>query len=144
MDTSLERITRPAQIESLPALLEFVHRGAQASLTESDINKLDLVLEELLVNVARHAYPDAAKGDVELSYALEGPDTIRVRISDTGRPFNPLDSNPPDFSPGLADRQLGGLGIFLVKSIAESITYEREPDHNTVSFIFRGDKDKEG
>lgn len=144
METNFERISRPAQIASLPALLEFVHRGAQPCLTESDINKLDLVLEELLVNVARYAYPDVETGEVELAYALVSPGEICVRISDSGRPFNPLDSNPPDFSRGLGDRQLGGMGIFLVKSIAESLTYKREADQNTVSFVFRGAETGEG
>jgi anti-sigma regulatory factor (Ser/Thr protein kinase) len=109
-----------------------------AGLTPADIDKLDLVLEELFTNVARYAYAEREAGDVEVGYIVQGPGRLLVRISDAGRKFNPLASDPPDFSRGLADRPVGGLGIFLVKSIAESITYERDGDRNTVSFTFCG------
>ena len=57
-----------------------------------------------------------------------------MEISDEGRPFDPLASQPPDFSRGLAGRPVGGLGIFLVKSIAESIFYQRDGNRNILAF----------
>jgi serine/threonine-protein kinase RsbW len=137
----LQRLTRPARVEFLPEFVDFVHAATHGTLTEADLNQLDLVVEELLVNVARYAYPRTEAGEVELACAVDGPARVLVQISDQGRPFNPLDSNPPDFSRGLAERQVGGLGIFLVKSIAESISYERSEPRNTVSFVFCGSGD---
>jgi anti-sigma regulatory factor (Ser/Thr protein kinase) len=102
------------------------------------MDRLDLVLEELFMNVARYAYAAPASGDVEVAYTVDGPGRLLVQISDTGHEFNPLDSDPPDFSRGLAERPVGGLGIFLVKSIAETITYERDGACNRVSFVFSG------
>lgn len=131
--------TFAAQIDALHSCCEFVRAGANAAkLTPADIDKLDLVLEELFTNVARYAYAGQQPGEVEVRYRVEGPGRLLVHISDTGRNFNPLASDPPDFSRGLADRPVGGLGIFLVKSIAESITYQRDGDRNTVSFTFCG------
>ena len=88
------------------------------------------------MNVARYAYAKPDSGDVEVAYTVEGPGRLLVQISDRGHEFNPLASDPPDFSRGLADRPVGGLGIFLVKSIAETITYERDGNCNRVSFLF--------
>jgi anti-sigma regulatory factor (Ser/Thr protein kinase) len=129
--------TFPAQTAQLSSCFDFVHAGANAAgLTSDDIDKLDLVLEELFTNVARYAYEKPESGDVDVSYQVEAPGRLLVHISDNGRDFNPLASDPPDFSRGLADRPIGGLGIFLVKSIAESISYQREQDRNTISFRF--------
>jgi anti-sigma regulatory factor (Ser/Thr protein kinase) len=59
-----------------------------------------------------------------------------VVVSDQGRPFNPLASKAPDLSQSLAERQVGGLGIFLVTSLAEEIDYERDGDRNVLKFTF--------
>jgi serine/threonine-protein kinase RsbW len=131
--------TFPAQTAFLDSCFEFVRVGASAAkLTLDDMDKLDLVLEELFTNVARYAYEQPESGDVEVVYRVEAPGRLLVQISDSGRDFNPLASDPPDFSRGLADRPVGGLGIFLVKSIAESISYHREAGRNTISFRFCG------
>jgi anti-sigma regulatory factor (Ser/Thr protein kinase) len=102
-----------------------------------------LVLEEILVNVIRYAYPAGEPGSVEVDYTVEGTGQLWVQVSDKGREFDPLAADPPDLSRGLADRPIGGLGIFLVKSIAESITYCREGDRNILAFRFHGDPGKQ-
>ena len=128
----------PAEVGRLRDFCAYVRRGAEASeLMPDELDKLDLVLEELFMNVARYAYTPA-QGDVEVGYAREAPGRLAVEISDSGRAFNPLASDPPDFSRGLADRPLGGMGIFLVKTIADSIRYQRDGDFNRLSFIFSG------
>ena len=98
---------------------------------------LDLVLEELLMNIARYAYQPGT-GDAEVAYAVEQPRKLHVEISDKGSAFNPLTSDPPVLGGGLADRPIGGLGVFLVKNIVGSLAYRREQDRNTVSFTFPG------
>jgi serine/threonine-protein kinase RsbW len=128
----------PAAVGRLRDFCAFVRRGAEASdLMPEELDKLDLVLEELFMNIARYAYTPA-EGDVEVGYAIDAPGRLVVEISDFGRAFDPLASDPPDFSRGLAERPLGGMGIFLVKTIADSIRYERDGDSNRLSFIFSG------
>jgi serine/threonine-protein kinase RsbW len=132
------RLTMPAQIDFLQEFCGFVRRGAEAvDLAPQEMDKLDLVLEELFVNIARYAYAPG-QGEVEVGYAAEGPGRLRVELSDWGRAFNPLASDPPDFSRGVADRPLGGMGIFLVRTIADSICYERDGNVNRISFSFSG------
>jgi serine/threonine-protein kinase RsbW len=138
MDAPLQRLTLPATSESIAAFSEFVRGGAiTAGIGADDLAKLDLVLEEILINVARYAYlPET--GNTEVAYVEEKPGKLRVEVADSGRFFNPLEVDPPDLSRGLADRPIGGLGVFLIKSMVESIGYSREGGRNILSFTFPG------
>jgi serine/threonine-protein kinase RsbW len=139
MKTDMVLLTLPARITSLKDCCAFVRSGAEAShLAPQEMEKLDLVLEELFVNIARYAYAPE-QGEVEVGYMVEAPGRLAVQMSDTGREFNPLASDPPDFSRGLADRPLGGMGIHLVKIIADSICYHRSGGRNMLSFTFSGE-----
>jgi anti-sigma regulatory factor (Ser/Thr protein kinase) len=55
---------------------------------------------------------------------------LNVTIADTGAPFNPLNAPPPDLTSNLVDRPIGGLGIHLVRSLMNSVEYEREGGEN--------------
>jgi serine/threonine-protein kinase RsbW len=135
-----ERLTLPARVDSARPFCEFARRIASgAGFTGEELDRLDLVIEEIVVNIARYAYDQPETGEIELTCAVAGPRMLRVEISDAGRPFDPLARNPPDLSRGLADRTPGGLGIFLVKSIAESLAYRREGERNVLSFFFGPD-----
>jgi serine/threonine-protein kinase RsbW len=134
MSRRFERLTLPARMESLPALREFALTGADLAGLSNDLrDKLDLVLEELIVNVARYAY-EPGTGDVELAYAIEGPGVLVVKISDKGHIFNPLMAPEPVLSDRLEERPIGGLGVLLTKRLAGSLSYRRERGRNTVSF----------
>ena len=139
-DAGFRRLSLPASLSSLQAFLEFAHAGADAAgLTAADRDQLDLVLEELLVNVAHYAYQPGT-GDVEVAYAVESDGKLLVQIADKGRTFNPLEKDQPDLSGLLEDRPVGGLGIFLVRELVDSLSYRREQGRNTVSFRFPGPK----
>src|SRR6202167_6111240 len=136
MDPPTERLNLPASAGSISAFSEFVRGGAVAAgVAEDELGKLDLVLEEILINVARYAYTPET-GEVEVSCAPAGTDKLRVEIADFGRVFNPLEADPPDLSRGLSDRPIGGLGVFLVRSMVDSIDYRRDQDRNILSFTF--------
>ncbi len=137
MGTDFVRRTLPANVNALQECFAFVREGARLSgLSEEDMNRLDLIMEEFFMNVARHAYPPGQPGDVELGYAVPTRGTLQVEISDSGKMFNPLASSPPDFSRGLADRPLGGMGIFLVNEMADSLSYSWLDNRNTISFNY--------
>ena len=136
MDPPLKRLSLPASAGSISAFSEFVRDGAAAAgVATHEFGKLELVLEEILINVARYAYTPET-GAVEVAYAPAGPCKIRIEIADFGRVFNPLEADPPDLSRGLADRPIGGLGVFLVRSMVDSIDYRREQNRNILSFVF--------
>ena len=71
-----------------------------------------------------------------MAYAEAGSNKLRLEIADFGRVFNPLEVNPPDLSRGLADRPIGGLGVFLVRNMVDSLAYRREDGRNILSFTF--------
>ncbi len=134
MDEALTWLHLPADMSSLTPFTEFAHEGARAaSLPEDSLGKLDLMLEEVLVNVFTYAYPQGG-GEAALGYAVASPNCLRIDVCDSGQEFNPLDKAEPDLDLSLEDRPIGGLGIFLVKKMADSVTYRRENGRNILSF----------
>jgi len=126
-------ITVSAESESLSEIARFVRQGAgEAKIPTGDLQKLDLVLEELLLNVANHAYPDGV-GSVEVGYTVLEPGRLRVEFCDTGKPFNPLEAAAPDLSEDVEKRKVGGLGLLLVKSLTHNVRYQRDTYRNIVS-----------
>jgi serine/threonine-protein kinase RsbW len=124
-----------AHTGSLQAALEFVRTGAlEASLPHTRIDELDLLIEEIFLNVCRHAYPDGGQGVVTLTYSVPTPGELSVEVADQGAEFNPLTAAPPDLTLNLESRPIGGLGILLVKSLAPSITYRRDRGWNRLTF----------
>lgn len=108
----------------------FLRRGGEAAgLPEERLGELDLVVEELFVNVAR--YSGAAA--VELRYA-PGAGVLEAEIADNGRAFDPLTRAEPDLDIPLEKRQVGGLGIFLVRRMTRAMSYERDAEWNRIRF----------
>ena len=135
MDSRFARLSLPARVDSVRAFHQFVRSGAETvGMASADMNKLDLVLEEILVNIARYAY-EGGVGEVEVAYSADAG-TLSVEVTDQGRSFNPLEAAPPDLTLGLADRPVGGLGVLLVRQIVGSLSYQRKEGQNTVSFRF--------
>jgi anti-sigma regulatory factor (Ser/Thr protein kinase) len=98
------------------------------------MHELDLLIEEILVNIWRYAYPEGAPGTVVVTYSIPDLGELAVEVGDQGVEFDPLNVSPPDLALDLAQRPVGGLGIWLVKSFARSLTYRRERGWNRLSF----------
>lgn len=93
---------------------------------------LNLILEEIVTNVAHHGAGPAAAA-VIVRVVREG-DTVRGEIRDTGAAFDPLARAPADVSAGIDEREVGGLGIHLVRTLARSLAYAREGAENILTF----------
>ena len=130
----------PAKPESLERLRTFVLDWVnQRGVPTQKRLEIDLVLEELLTNVIHYAYPDES-GDVEVGYAMEGPGRLYVTVKDWGVAFNPLVCAEPALFADVEDRKVGGLGIYLVRHIADRICYRRLEDSNVLEVSFDLDK----
>jgi len=93
---------------------------------------LKVVVDELISNVLLHATPrdgQELQVDLELDLSVGG---LMLRFSDNGAPFNPLEAQPPDTSLDLENRPIGGLGLHLVRQLANQINYRRESGRNVV------------
>ena len=103
------------------------------------INKIELAIEELLVNILNYSYPDKI-GDVEVSYSFNNSSGFIVKIVDMGIPFNPLLLSEADISSSLEERKAGGLGIYFVKKIADNIEYRHYEGKNILKLVFKNIK----
>ncbi|MCJ8499564.1 ATP-binding protein [Desulfatitalea alkaliphila] len=134
----LEWLCLPGSAGSLASFRDFVlGRGRAVGLAEAVISKIDLVLEEVLVNVFHHAFEGQAAGAVEVGCGPAAEEGLfLVRVIDPGRPFNPLDQPPPDLDGDIADRPIGGLGILLAKEMSHRMHYQRRDDCNVLDIYF--------
>ena len=98
--------------------------------------QVDLVLEELVLNVVNHG---SLGGEGEINIELvSDPEAVTIQIIDDGRPFDPLTDAPePDTESGIEDRAVGGLGIHLVRTMMDDVTYRREENKNHMRLVKR-------
>jgi anti-sigma regulatory factor (Ser/Thr protein kinase) len=138
MDDGLRWLSLPARTASLGQFTEFVRVGArEAALPEARLGPLELVLEEVLMNVFSYAYPAGESGAVAVGYEAAAPDRLRVQIRDSGRAYDPLAAEDPDLTLGLDDRPIGGLGLFLIREMTDSIEYQRSGGQNILTFLIQ-------
>ncbi len=107
------------------------------NLSEELINKIDLCAEEIFINIALYAYPEKT-GKMEV-YMEKSDNKITLKFVDTGFAYNPLAKPDPDITLPPEQRQAGGLGIFMVKQVTESISYERKVNKNILVMTFNCD-----
>lgn len=130
-----QSLTLPAKIESLGAATRFVKNAArEAELPDARIDELDLLVEEIFMNIARYSYPNGADGVASVMYSIPVRGELVVEFGDQGIEFNPLAVRPPDLADDLDQRRAGGLGVFLVKEFADSLSYRREHGWNRLTF----------
>lgn len=98
------------------------------------MDEVDLLVEEVFTNIARHAYPKGEPGVVSVTYFVLRPGDLVVEFGDQGVEFNPLTVRTPDLALDLDQRQAGGLGIFLLEEFADALTYCREQSWNRLTF----------
>jgi sigma-B regulation protein RsbU (phosphoserine phosphatase) len=95
-----------------------------------------LATEEVLANIATHAYAGQPAGEARVEIRLL-PEEIQLRFEDTGPPFNPLEQPAPDLEAPIAARRVGGLGIFLVRQLVDRCEYVREGPANVLTVHHR-------
>jgi anti-sigma regulatory factor (Ser/Thr protein kinase) len=125
----------PAKIHELHKALAWL-RGhlEKAGLSKGEILRLELVLEEAFVNSVQHAYRNR-EGIIELEFKHIPNSSIEFSITDYGPPFNPLKEGPEvDVTKPIEDREVGGLGIYLMRHCVDDIRYLREAESNTLRF----------
>jgi anti-sigma regulatory factor (Ser/Thr protein kinase) len=100
------------------------------------IVNLNLSLDEVLTNVIAYGDDDDAAHDVVVRIRLDG-DRVWAEVEDDGRAFNPLEIAPPDIPAGLDRKGVGGLGVYLVRSLMDTVEYRRERERNVFTMSKR-------
>ena len=122
-------------ISEISRLEGFMERVAEeAGLDVGTTSALNLAIEEAVANVINYAYPEGVSGPVELSYKCTQTGVTFV-LADNGKPFDPTAAPEVDITADAESRPIGGLGIHLVRTIMDSVSYKRAGDRNILTMI---------
>jgi sigma-B regulation protein RsbU (phosphoserine phosphatase) len=139
-------LTAPATLESLGAVMErFGDFAEEHGLDDTLRRQVLLALDDLLNNIATYAYEGVESADreaqeIEIRVELT-PSRLIITISDSGVPFNPFGMNAPDVQASIEERDIGGLGIHLVRTVMDEVNYSRRAGRNVVTVVKRLEPD---
>lgn len=125
----------PARLDALDQVLAFIDEELEHHQCPMKIQmQIDIAVEEIYVNIAHYAYDPAKKGTATISFSVGGdPLQVIIQFMDDGIPYNPLEKPDPDTTLKAEERQIGGLGIFLVKKSMDNIQYEYKDGKNVLT-----------
>jgi len=130
-ENAVKKLEINASLENLDKALEFVNTELEQGKCSQDIQeKIDIAVEEIFVNISDYAYSPGS-GNAVISVSVT--DKIVITFEDTGKPYNPLEGPEPDLSKPLMERDIGGLGVFLVKKLMDNVEYARVDNKNVLS-----------
>ena len=133
----MTKIKLAAKIENLRQLIEFVSNSAKGyGFASKKIRQIELATEEALVNICNYAYPEEP-GEVEVRCKMEDGDRFIMEIIDRGIPFDNKSLCDPDLTLTVSEREMGGLGIFLIRKMVDEVQYRRDGDRNTLTFMIQ-------
>lgn len=123
-----------AEVDRMDDVLDFINAELEShDVPMKTIMQIDIAVEELFVNIAHYAYnPEVGQATVTVDVE-ETPPCVVVRFMDRGKPYDPLSREDPDVTLGVEDRQIGGLGIYMVKKSMDEITYAYEEGQNILT-----------
>ncbi len=125
----MEELCLEAKIENIGTVSDFV--CTQIANCSMEIqNEIMLAVDEIFSNIANYAYSPEI-GYVTVRTTVD--DDITIEFEDSGIAYNPLSSDDPDITLPAHERKIGGLGIFMVKKIMDSMEYRREENKNILA-----------
>lgn len=117
-------MTFPAKFEFLDEIRELVaHVARKGRFTEKEIYSLQLAADEAASNIIEHAYEGVSNADLDVTCDMRG-DTLTITMRDTGKSFDPSNVKQPNLKADLSDRQIGGLGMYLMRKLMDEVRYE--------------------
>lgn len=122
-------------VSEIPGITTRLIERYRLPLNES--GRINLLLEEALVNVISYAYPPGQEDDIRLVAQYDDIDgALTLEISDTGMPFDPTAAPEPDINAPAEARRTGGLGIHLVRALSDDLQYYRSAERNHLVIKF--------
>ena len=120
-------------VQEVPVMTEFVEKTAeQAHLDPSTTMTLTLAIEEAVANIMKYAYPEGEVGSIEINATInEG--SLSFTIKDSGTPFDPTQVKKADITLSAEDREIGGLGIHLIRNIMDTVEYHHTSNQNILT-----------
>lgn len=124
----MKELTVEARIENLETVLNFVADELEAADCGMKLQtQITVSAEEIFVNIANYAYsPKTGSATVRVTVG----DEAAIEFEDRGKPYNPLEKGDPDITSNAEERDIGGLGIFIVKQMMDAVEYRNEDGKN--------------
>ena len=127
----MKELTLAATVENIETVTEFVN--AQLELIDCPIKvqmQIDIAIDELFGNIAHYAYNTEVGSATVRVEVSEAPLAVIITFIDNGVPYDPLGKDDPDITLSAEEREIGGLGIYMVKQSMDEITYEYKDGQN--------------
>ena len=130
----MKELTITATVENIGPVTDFVNEQLEALDCPMKAQmQIDIAIDELFGNIAHYAYhPEVGNATVRVE-VTEEPLAVIVTFIDKGMPYDPLRAAEPDITLSAEERNLGGLGIYMVKKSMDEITYEYKDGKNILS-----------
>ena len=130
----MKEIVLDAKVDNLPQLLSVIDEELEnAGCSMKGQMQIDVAVEEIFVNVASYAYEDGS-GSCTIRVETDPANSyVTITFIDEGIPYNPLAKEDPDVTLSADEREIGGLGIFIVKKSMDKTAYERKDNKNIFS-----------
>jgi len=114
----------PSQTENLEIIREFVTKIARkVGFRDEETGKIELAVDEACTNVIEHAYGQDDRKLIDIEVQID-PDKFIITITDQGKGFDPQKLKTPDMKKYLDEMRVGGLGVFLMKTLMDEIDFE--------------------
>ena len=130
----MKELTLAATVENIETVTEFVN--AQLEMLDCPIKaqmQIDIAIDELFGNIAHYAYtPEVGNATVRVEVSEE-PLAVIITFIDNGVPYDPLGKDDPDITLSAEKREIGGLGIYMVKKSMDEITCEYKDGQNILT-----------
>ena len=130
----MKELTIEAKIENIEAVTDFVNEQLEAlDCSMKAQMQIDIAIDELFGNIAHYAYnPEIGQATVRVE-VIEDPLAVTITFIDNGVPYDPLAKADPDTTLSAEEREMGGLGIYMVKKSMDDITYEYKDGQNILT-----------
>jgi len=127
----MKELTINATLENIPEVTAFVDEQLEALDCPMKAQmQIDIAIDELFSNIARYAYnPDVGPATVRVE-VQENPMAVVITFIDKGVPYDPLKKEDPDVTLSAEERDIGGLGIYMVKKSMDEVLYEYRDGQN--------------
>ena len=97
--------------------------------------QIDIAVEEIFINICKYAYqPDKGRAVVRVEVS-DDPVQVKITFIDHGKPYDPLLKDDPDVTLSADERQIGGLGIFMVKQTMDAVEYQYKDGSNILTLV---------
>ena len=123
------------RLEEVPQMMASIEDiCTEEGIDEMTILGINLALEEAVVNVVNYAYPEGTVGDIEMEVNADEK-AITFILRDHGKPFDPTAAKEVDITLSAEERQIGGLGIHLIRNYMDEVKYEYCDGQNVLTLV---------